>query len=139
MTQIVDFGCRDMVTFHLRPWSFEGRAVLRAFHALRWLYNASNSSKEQVRVLKLAFTRLFAAQANRGAMGEPPLVFREVVSLVSEVAAENGMNEVKLLKILFLGFITFCRLSSRWGPVIQAPSAAPSMPCRRPSRRTPTS
>lgn len=97
VTQIVDLGCRDMVAFHLRPWSFEGRAVLRAFHALRWLYNASNSSKEQVRVLKLAFTRLFAAQANRGAMGEPPLVYREVVSLVSEVAAENGMNEVKCL------------------------------------------
>ena len=101
-TQIVELGCRDMVTFHLRPWSFEGRAVLRAFHALRWLYNASNSSKEQVRVLKLAFTRLFAAQANRGAMGEPPLVYREVVSLVSEVAAENGMNEVKLLKFCSL-------------------------------------
>ena len=110
-TQIPRVFCRDMVTFHLRPWSFEGRAVLRAFHALRWLYNASNSSKEQVRVLKLAFTRLFAAQANRGAMGEPPLVFREVVSLVSEVAAENGMNEVKFWNFCSLILITIFRLS----------------------------
>ena len=86
---------RDMVIYHLRPWSFEGRAVLRAFHALRWLYNSASSSKEQVRVLKLSFARLFTAQANRGAMGDPPLTFREVVALVSEVAAENGMNEVR--------------------------------------------
>ena len=96
MTWVIKLNYRDMVIYHLRPWSFEGRAVLRAFHALRWLYNSASSSKEQVRVLKLSFARLFAAQATRGAMGDPPLTFREVVALVSEVAAENGMNEVIL-------------------------------------------
>ena len=25
----------DLVIFHLRPWSFESRAVLRAFHSVR--------------------------------------------------------------------------------------------------------
>ena len=45
---------RDLVIFHLRPWSFESRAVLRAFHSVRWLFNATSASKTQSDLLKKA-------------------------------------------------------------------------------------
>ena len=51
------------VLHHIRVWSSEGYALLRAGHALRWFYNAFPSHKEQVRVLKEALRAYFHATA----------------------------------------------------------------------------
>ena len=102
---------RDLVIFHLRPWSFESRAVLRAFHSVRWLFNATAASKTQSDLLKKAIGnnpsllkrpeehflklffvtgKIFAANALRGGQGEPPLIFSEIQALIVEVASEAG-------------------------------------------------
>ena len=49
------------VLHHIRVWSSEGYALLRAGHTLRWFYNAFPNHKEQVRVLKEALRAYFHA------------------------------------------------------------------------------
>ena len=51
------------VLHHIRVWSAEGYALLRAGHTLRWFYNAFPNHKEQVRVLKEALRAYFHATA----------------------------------------------------------------------------
>ena len=51
------------VLHHIRVWSSEGYALLRAGHTLRWFYNAFPNHKEQVRVLKEALRAYFHATA----------------------------------------------------------------------------
>ena len=81
------------VVHHLRCWSPEGYALLRAFHAVRWFFNAFSSHKDQVRVLKEALKNFFHATAQRGAAGTAPLDFKEIMEILLDVAGKEGATE----------------------------------------------
>ena len=47
------------IIHHLRPWSPEGHALMRALHNVRYFYNATASAKEQTTTLKEALVNFF--------------------------------------------------------------------------------
>ena len=84
------------IIHHLRPWSPEGHALMRALHNVRYFYNATSSAKEQTTTLKEALVNYFHVVSQRGAQGAAPPDFKEIVKIFEDTAVKQGVTAATL-------------------------------------------
>ena len=74
--------------YAIRPYSYEGHAILRGLHQCRYFYNVCSGPAEQRKLLEHGVNRVLAKNRTNAIEGEPPLVFKEVVEVFKGLVGE---------------------------------------------------
>ena len=79
-------------TYMIRCYSYEGIALVRGLHNVRYFFNVCSSEAQQKKLLSGAVDRVLARNRALGSEGEPPLDYTQVVELLKNYYSEQGSS-----------------------------------------------
>ena len=79
-------------TYMIRNYSYEGIALVRALHHVRFFFNVCSSEAQQKKLLAGSIDRVLARNRALGSEGEPPLMYTQVVELLKNFYTEQGTS-----------------------------------------------
>ena len=81
----------------IRPYSYEGLALLRGLHHVNFFFGVTLDPKRQKELIEALLHEVFTYNQRRGAEKKYPATFKKIIELAKEVAQNNGISEANLI------------------------------------------
>ena len=81
----------------IRPYSYEGLALLRCLHHVRYYFGVAGDPKSQKLLCEKLISEVLSYNQNRGVQGKHPATFKKCLELSREVAVSSGISQDLLI------------------------------------------
>ena len=91
--EVMDSVMNFVALIHqIRPYSYEGIALMRALHHIRYYFGVSDDAKTQKTLVEKLVAETLSYNQRRGADKKHPATFKKVMELAKEVAITSGIS-----------------------------------------------
>ena len=86
------------LVYMIRPWSFEGLALIRSLHHVKFFYGCyPDDAREQKKLLEKFISEIFSYNQRRGNERKFPATVKKCIEIAKETAISNGVNPDTLM------------------------------------------